>query len=122
MMLKMSVHAQHDRFERLTYLATEIGLGEITLTLYSDDRRVCITNTGLIIVLDKEGKLITAYLPDINRVNAMYWEKYGRDSRLPYWLYVIVLTNQKKHGKYLEKINLKYHKQVLTNCSLYAII
>ena len=64
-----SSHALFDREERIVWIATEVGFGEVvdTITIYDEERnyrRVELTATGVAVIkaIDKEF-VITMYLP-----------------------------------------------------------
>lgn len=67
--VEFSSHALFDREERIVWIATEVGFGEVvdTITIYDEERnyrRVELTETGVAIIkaADKEF-IITMYLP-----------------------------------------------------------
>ena len=68
-------HCRGERLDRLVRIATEIGFGEVILTIRHEEmhRRECLTSTGIIMIKDiQEEVLITAYVASIDRVIAMY--------------------------------------------------
>ena len=70
--MKMSKHAQQDRTDRLVYIATTIGFGEIVIEHRHEDVRECITDTGVVMIKSlTEDFLITAYICDIDKAMAI---------------------------------------------------
>lgn len=73
--MAMTYHARIERADRLTYIAMNVGFGEVILETphpkYAD-RIQCLTNTGVFIVKTKQGDVITAFIPTVERVSAMY--------------------------------------------------
>lgn len=107
-MLKMSAHAQRDRIERLVYLMTEIGIGEVLLTLNHEGRKIELTEHGIIIIYTRRGEVLTAYLASTDRAYAMYRARYG-DTFIPpeHRLRHIQRVND-KHCATINAINLFY--------------
>lgn len=94
--IDMSKHCVEDRLDRLTYIATKVGFGNILFEKASNGRRECITDTGIILVkaLKKEF-LITAYIPSLKKVIALYRSTFGAKKRMPQALYNKIQKNQK---------------------------
>ena len=76
-----SKHALQDREERIVWIATEIGFGQVidTIQIYDVDRsyrRVELTETGVAIIkaVDKEF-IITMYLPTQRQLASWYGDK-----------------------------------------------
>lgn len=96
--VKFSKHALEDREERIVWIATEIGFGEIidTIQIYDVDRsyrRVDLTATGVAIIkaLD-EDFIITMYLPTQRQL--IKW--YGDKNLVPICLLNIAKRNEKR--------------------------
>lgn len=96
--VKFSRHALEDREERIVWIATEIGFGEVidTIQIYDVDRsyrRVELTATGVAIIkaLD-EDFVITMYLPTQRQL--IKW--YGDKNLVPIRLLNIAKRNEKK--------------------------
>ena len=96
--VKFSRHALGDREERIVWIATEIGFGEVIdiIQIYDVDRsyrRVELTATGVAIIkaLD-EDFVITMYLPTQRQL--IKW--YGDKNLVPIRLLNIAKRNEKK--------------------------
>ena len=69
----MSAHVREDRLDRMTYIAMNVGFGEVVMEHRLETKRECITNTGVILVKAlEEDFLITAFVGTIDKVNAIY--------------------------------------------------
>ena len=97
--IKMTSHAKDDRADRLTYIAINVGFGEVVLEhINADNRRDCITDTGVLLIKNAtEEILITAYIPTVDKVSAIY-KSAGFDC-VPQHIYRIAKKNEKKHLK-----------------------
>lgn len=74
-LMKISEHGRIDRVERITRIITELGIGEIVLTIEHQEmkRLECLTSTGVILIKSSTDNIvITAYVASIERVIAMY--------------------------------------------------
>lgn len=96
--VKFSEHALEDREERIVWIATEVGFGEVVDTVVTYDvergyRRVELTSTGVAIFkpMDKE-IIITMYLPSMRKLIAFY----GGKNHVPIRLLNAVKRNEKK--------------------------
>lgn len=98
MLFQLSDHAKIEREERLLFILTEIGVGERIICKIegqSPDREEALTDNGILLVLVKQSNLvITAYVPDIDKVTAI-WRALHGEKRMPQSLYKQVLINQK---------------------------
>ena len=92
--IKMSQHVQDERLDRLTYIAMNIGFGEVVLEHRMETKRECVTDTGIILVkaLDDEF-LITAFVGTIDKVSALYHSN-GYE-RIPTTIYNKIAKNSK---------------------------
>ena len=74
--VKMTAHVIEERLDRLTYIAMNVGFGEVVLEHPHEDgsgKVDCLTDTGVLIIKSaKTGAIITAYIPDIGKVTAIY--------------------------------------------------
>lgn len=93
-----SKHALEDREERIVWIATEIGFGQVidTIQIYDVDRsyrRVELTETGVAIIkaVDEEF-IITMYLPTQRQL--ANW--YGDKNLVPIRLLNVAKRNEKK--------------------------
>lgn len=93
--VKMTTHVREERLDRLTYIAMNVGFGEVVLEHPHNDgsgKIDCITDTGVLIIKSaRDGAIITAYIPDINKVTAIY-RKMGY-TRIPTAINNRVLKN-----------------------------
>lgn len=90
----MSEHCKIERLERMVYIATTVGFGDPVFEVYCEDKRECVTDTGVILVKSlNEDFLITAYIGSIDKISAMY-HGAGYD-KMPTWLYNKVLKNRR---------------------------
>ena len=95
---KFSKHALNDREDRIVWIATEIGFGQIvdTIQIYDADRsyrRVELTETGVAIIkaVDEEF-VITMYLPTQRQL--IKW--YGNKNLVPIHLLNVAKRHEKK--------------------------
>lgn len=96
--MAMTYHARIERADRLTYIAMNVGFGEVILEGPHPDhpnRIQCLTNTGVFIVKTKQGDVVTAFIPTVERVCAMY--KYMGYNRVPTY----VMNKAKKNVKHI---------------------
>ena len=96
--VKFSSHALFDREERIVWIATEVGFGEVvdTITIYDgkrNHRRVELTETGVAVIkaVDKEF-VITMYLPTQRQL--VKW--YGSKNAVPIRLLNVAKRNEKR--------------------------
>ena len=96
--VKFSEHALEDREERIVWIATKVGFGEVIDTVISYDvergyRRVELTSTGVAIFkpMDEE-IIITMYLLSMRKLIAFY----GGKNHVPIHLLNVVKRNEKK--------------------------
>ena len=94
---KFSKHALNDREDRIVWIATEIGFGQVvdTIQIYDVDRsyrRVELTETGVAIIKAvNEEFVITMYLPTQRQL--INW--YGDKNLVP----IRLLNMAKRHEK-----------------------
>ena len=96
--VEFSSHALFDREERIVWIATEVGFGEVidTIVIYDEERnhrRVELTETGVAIIkaADKEF-VITMYLPTQRQL--VKW--YGSKNAVPIRLLNVAKCNEKR--------------------------
>ena len=96
--VEFSSHALFDREERIVWIATEVGFGEVidTIVIYDEERnyrRVELTETGVAIIkaADKEF-VITMYLPTQRQL--VKW--YGSKNAVPIRLLNVAKRNEKR--------------------------
>lgn len=95
---KMSKHLVEDRLDRVVYIATTIGFGDVVKETLVDDpkngkRYHCITTTGVIMVkkLDKE-TIITMFIA----TEAQLMRLYPNKGEIPLYLLSTVRRNAKQ--------------------------
>lgn len=88
----MSAHVREERLDRLTYIAMNVGFGEVIIENRLETKRECITDTGVILVKGLEDDfLITAFIGTIDKVSAIYHAN-GYE-RIPTSVYNKVIKN-----------------------------
>ena len=93
--MTMSKHVKEDRLDRMVYIATTIGFGKVIFERVNDDRRECITDTGVLMVKSiTEDFLITAYIMSVDKAIAIFRNICG-DGRMPTYLYETIRKNAK---------------------------
>ena len=95
---KFSKHALKEREERIVWIATEVGFGQVvdTIQIYDTERsyrRVELTETGVAIIkaVDKE-LIITMYCPTQRQL--INW--YGSKNLIPIRLLNVAKKNEKR--------------------------
>ena len=89
-------HLTEDRMERIVFIATTIGFGDIVEEFYIEDNHgkhyECVTSTGVIIVkgLDKK-TVVTMFIGRMAQVKRLYG-----DREIPRNLRAVVKRNEKK--------------------------
>lgn len=93
-MYKLTKHAKNDRFERLVFINTYIGIGDeiCSLTREEDKFREVLTSTGIILILTPDNLLATAYIATINKAYAI-WKNVNPNLHLPNSLYQKIIDN-----------------------------
>lgn len=97
--ITMTNHIKEERLDRLTYIALNVGFGNVILEHIreEDGRRDCLTDTGVLMIkAAHEEILITAFVANIDKVTAIY-HKCGYTS-VPANIRKVVLKNE-KHNK-----------------------
>lgn len=89
-------HLTEDRMDRVVFIATTIGFGEIVEEFYIEDNHgkhyECVTSTGVIIIKDLSKKvIITMFVGRMAQVKRLYG-----DREIPKNLKAIVKRNEKK--------------------------
>lgn len=100
----LSIHCRVDRPERIAYIATTIGYGNIIKKKpYRNSEGICVrclTDTGVIICMTpNESKVITMFIATTHQVVAMYDGKHAPD-----WIY----SRARKNRKYLKAQDIGY--------------
>lgn len=87
-----SKHLLEDRADRLMFIATTVGFGEITYKKPMEGNRWAVfTSTGIMLVTDKnDSYIITMYFANIEKVYALW------DGEVPKDLKEVILRNRRK--------------------------
>ena len=75
MTAKMTYHVANDRLDRVMIIAQHIGWGtELVCVPDSRDSEhlLVLTSTGVLLVKSRKGHLVTAYVPTVGKVRAIY--------------------------------------------------
>ena len=97
---KFSRHALEEREDRIVWIATEVGFGQVIDTIQIYDvgrsyRRVELTETGVAIIKDvNEDIVVTMYLPTPRQL--IGW--YGDKNLIPIRLLNVAKRNEKRGG------------------------
>ena len=115
MHIVLSKHAKVERENRLTYIAMTIGFGQVIKERIAGNHRICLTNTGVILIKDiVEEFLVTAYIGDQAQVSWMY-----PNERVPQDIWY----QMKRNATHIKKQNLIiFQKKILTITLKYDII
>ena len=93
--MTMSKHVQYDRTDRMVYIAMTVGFGNILFEKVHEDKRECVTDTGVLLVKSLDGEtLITAFILNMDKAICLYRTVYG-DRRMPTSLHQTILKNRK---------------------------
>lgn len=96
--VSFSQHALNDREDRIVWIATEVGFGEIIDTIIIQDeargcRRACLTSTGVAIIKSMEQEfIITMFCPTVHQL--VTW--YSNKNIIPIRLLNICKRNEKR--------------------------
>ena len=94
----ISHHLRADRLDRVAYIATTIGYGNIVFERHSPSTPTvsCLTDTGVLIVKDEEGMIITMYIAEYKQAN------YVTHNNTPQWLSNVIKKNLQKRRHILQ--------------------
>lgn len=71
--LTLSFHAYTERADRIAIIDNKIGWGQIIKEVYENDAYRCLTDTGVVLVVDKyRTTIVTLYLADRHMLHKMY--------------------------------------------------
>lgn len=91
--MKMTNHARLERTDRLVYIATTVGFGEVVFEHRTKEHRECITDSGVLLIKSLTDEiLVTAYIVTIDKAIALYRNEFG-DKRMPHKLYTTIMNN-----------------------------
>lgn len=72
-MMNMTYHYEVQRAARREILEKEIGMGQIIKKVYKNQRWSCLTDTGIMLIMDDDGiTIITAYCPRVAELKIFY--------------------------------------------------
>lgn len=93
----MSYHARVQRIERFEYIIDTVGFGEeiasTNLKIKEKMRLHTLTDTGVIIVREKDGEIVTAFIARIEQANAIWYKAQQRT--MPNKLYQKIKANRR---------------------------
>ncbi len=96
-MIKMTNHLQQERADRYAFIVTTIGLGTVVHTThytshkYGDNIKLDITSTGVAMVYNPQGVLVTLYILRIGEARKYF------DGELPMVLEAVIKKNMRLH-------------------------
>jgi hypothetical protein len=96
-------HMQMDRADRYAFIVTTIGVGEIVHTVHRESNKyhtpvtVNVTSTGVAVVLNEHGDLVTMYILRINEARTLFGEQ-----GIPMVLEAKIKQNMRKNYDYLQ--------------------
>lgn len=91
-----TTHLIEDRMDRVVFIATKVGFGEIVEEFYIEDNHgkhyECVTSTGVIIIKDLSKKVVvTMFVGRMGQIKRLYG-----DRKIPQNLLAVVKRNEKK--------------------------
>lgn len=107
--ITMTRHIKEERLDRLTYIAMNVGFGNVVLEQprVEEGKRDCLTDTGVLLVKDiMEEVLVTAYIISIDKATAMY--KHSGYQAVPTQMRKIIIKNE----KHLKKQNIARYQKI----------
>lgn len=72
MKMTMTAHVVNDRMDRVLAIAQHVGWGTEMICVHEAHKLEVLTTTGVLLVKSMDNKLITAYVPSIDKVRVMY--------------------------------------------------
>lgn len=98
MVYKLAKHASEYRIERLYYIHTQIGIGNEVCRSREKPNGLyeVLTDTGILLVVNKESVLITAYIATMKKATAVWRNIYG-EQKMPNCVYTAILHNKKQY-------------------------
>ena len=96
--LSMTYHARAGRLDRLVLCVEKFGIGEFIAEYYDADRQATrkLTSTGMMLVLGKNGELITGYMATVTQIKDIYCKL---NKCPPSWILRMARNNQQKMYK-----------------------
>ena len=96
--LNMTHHAKTDRLDRLVLCVENFGMGEFIAEHYDMNRQATrkLTDTGMMLVLGKNGELVTGYMATTTQIKDLYCKL---NKIPPSWILRTARNNQQKMYK-----------------------
>ena len=96
--LNMTYHARADRLDRLALCVEKFGIGEFIAEYYDVDRQATrkLTSTGMMLILGKDGELITGYMATVTQTKDLYCKL---NKCPPSWVLRTARNNQQRMRK-----------------------
>ena len=100
---KMAKHLTHDRINRAVYIASTIGVGNEIIRSYNEkkDSYSCLTDTGVMIIRNPKGAIITMYIASMNQAIAMTHNQLSKTLRN-------IIKRNEKEGHLAEQDSKKF--------------
>lgn len=94
---RMSYHARVQRIERFEYIIDTVGFGEeiacANLEIKGKMRLHTLTDTGVVIVREKDGEVVTAFIARVEQASAIWYKAQQRT--MPNKLYQKIKANRR---------------------------
>lgn len=89
---KISPHLANDRAERIAYIGTTVGFGDVKYIFPIGERYEAITSTGVLIILGADKvTIVTMYLMNITKAKAIF--SANNFDRIPPTINKIIMKN-----------------------------
>lgn len=113
MIFRISNHVSQERAERMMLIIMNVGLGDEIMCVVSKEsnRREVLTNSGVLLVLDENDLVITAYVPNFNKALVVWRSSGHAGQKMPVSLHQKIMSN-KKYYEESKRIDgeFGYHK------------
>ena len=95
----MTYHARAERLDRLALCVEKFGVGDFIIEHHNiNDHTICkLSDTGLMLILNENNKLITGFMATVTQVQTIY---KNNEKIPPSWLLRTAHNNQTKMSKY----------------------
>lgn len=102
--MTFSYHMQLERANRLAKLEEVLGFSKIILEITNESNRVCLTSSGIIVIMDlHKDYVVTAFMANVKRCAALY--RAAGKSQIPPKVYKRVVKNNKRHPELISICN-----------------
>lgn len=103
--MKLTKHARYERADRIAQIIAIVGIGEKLMDFPHDGKIVRLMTNGVLFVMDKNTQVvITAYIPNVKKVSALF-RSVGYTA-IPPRIYKTVIQNMQ--NKELKKLRYMY--------------